>query len=56
MAAIATDPNTEINLRFQAFKELAQYLYPKRKAIEVCGEDEEPLSAVSAPGTDSRAT
>jgi Family of unknown function (DUF5681) len=32
MAVAATDPNTEINLRFQACKELAQYLFPKRKA------------------------
>jgi hypothetical protein len=38
MAAIATDPSTDISLRFQAFKELAQYLYPKRKALEHSGE------------------
>lgn len=35
--------NEDLHLRFQAAKELAQYLRPKRKAIEVTGDDGEPL-------------
>ncbi len=33
MAAICNDQNEETGLRLQAAKELASYLYPKRKAI-----------------------
>jgi hypothetical protein len=35
MARIAMDENTELSLRAQMYKELAQYVAPKRKAIEV---------------------
>jgi hypothetical protein len=38
MAAFAIVSSTDISLRFQAFKELAQYFYPKRKAVEVSGQ------------------
>jgi hypothetical protein len=35
MAAIAVDKNQDIGLRAQMFKELAQYVAPKRKAVEM---------------------
>jgi len=37
MAAIAQDGTQELTLRLSAHKEVAQYLYPKRKAIELSG-------------------
>ena len=37
MARIAMDESAELSLRGQMFKELAQYVAPKRKAIEVSG-------------------
>jgi hypothetical protein len=43
MARLAMDETVEVGIRAQMFKELAQYLYPKRKAIEVNGEDGEPI-------------
>jgi hypothetical protein len=43
MAMIAMDENTELSLRAQMYKELAQYVAPKRKAVEVTGEDGDPL-------------
>ncbi len=39
MAKIAMDDRIELNIRAQMFKELAQYVAPKRKAMEVTGED-----------------
>jgi hypothetical protein len=39
MAAIAMDEKQDIGLRAQMFKELAQYVAPKRKAIEMSGPD-----------------
>ncbi len=39
MTRIAMDENTEPALRAQMYKELAQYVAPKRKAIEVRGEE-----------------
>ena len=39
MAAIATDEKQDIALRAQMFKELAQYVAPKRKAVEMSGAD-----------------
>jgi hypothetical protein len=39
MAAIATDEKQDIALRAQMFKELAQYIAPKRKAVEMSGSD-----------------
>jgi hypothetical protein len=38
MARLATDERAEISIRFQAYKELAQYIYPKRKALEHSGD------------------
>lgn len=35
MAAIATDKEADLRVRYDAHKEIAQYIYPKRKAIEV---------------------
>ena len=35
MAKIVMDPTTDIGLRAQMLKELAQYVAPKRKSIEV---------------------
>ena len=37
MAKIAMDPSTDVPLRVQILKELAQYVAPKRKAIEMSG-------------------
>jgi hypothetical protein len=44
MAAIAMDEKQDIGLRAQMFKELAQYVAPKRKAIEMAGADGEELT------------
>lgn len=37
---IIQDPDADNQLRFQALKEAAQYVYPKRKAIEHSGDAE----------------
>jgi hypothetical protein len=44
MAAFAIVSNTDISLRFKAFKELAQYLYPKCKAVEVSDQGDSPIA------------
>ena len=38
MADIANERTNDLMLRLQAAKEVAQYVYPKRKAIEHSGE------------------
>jgi len=38
MCEIAVDIENDVALRLQASKEVAQYIYPKRKAIEMSGE------------------
>jgi hypothetical protein len=38
MVEIAMDESVELEIRFHAYKELAQYIYPKRKALEHGGE------------------
>jgi len=43
MARIAVDEQAELGLRAQMYKELAQYTAPKRKAVEVTGEDGSPI-------------
>ncbi len=43
MARIAMDESNDVSLRAQMYKELAQYVAPKRKAVEVTGEDGDPL-------------
>ena len=44
MARIAIDKDQPIELRATMFKELAQYVAPKRKAVEVSGPDGRALS------------
>lgn len=39
MAEMANDKKNGIDLRFAASKEVAQYIHPKRKAIEHSGPD-----------------
>lgn len=41
-------------LRFQAAKELCQYLHPKRKAIELSGEIKNPIGQLSDDELDRR--
>jgi hypothetical protein len=43
MARIAMGENAELSIRAQMYKELAQYVAPKRKAVEVTGEGGDPL-------------
>jgi phage repressor protein C with HTH and peptisase S24 domain len=43
MAALANDESQPIGLRFQANKEVAQYVEPKRKAVEVTGDPMRPV-------------
>jgi hypothetical protein len=38
MARIAIDPDSKPELRLRAYVELAQYVAPKRKALEMCGD------------------
>lgn len=40
------DEATEPELQVRCYAELAQYLYPKRKAVEVTGEDGNELRVV----------
>jgi hypothetical protein len=43
MAQIAMDEEVEVTIRARLLTELAQYIAPKRKAVEVTGEDGGPL-------------
>jgi hypothetical protein len=43
MARIAMDENQPMQLWTTMYRELAQYVAPKRKAVEVTGEDGGPL-------------
>jgi hypothetical protein len=43
MAKIAMDENQPMQLRATMYRELAQYVAPKRKSVEVTGEDGDPL-------------
>jgi hypothetical protein len=43
MALIAMDETVQLGLRAQMYKELAQYIAPKRKAMAVTGEDGKPF-------------
>ena len=43
MGQIALDESVEVSLRVQVLKELCQYVAPKRKAVEVTGEDGSPI-------------
>ena len=44
MARLMKDPKADRRLRFDAAKELAQYVAPKRKAIELTGKDQGPVT------------
>ncbi len=48
MARLAMDENESSALRFAALKELAQYVAPKRKAVEVSSA-QEPFVIVISP-------
>lgn len=48
MAEIAEDESNPVELRAQMYKEVAQYVEPKRKAIEVTGPEGGPISVVSS--------
>lgn len=43
MAQIAMDKNQHPSLRGKMFAELAQYLHPKRRAVELSGPDGTPI-------------
>jgi hypothetical protein len=43
MGQIAMDEHIEVSIRVQVLKELCQYIAPKRKAVEITGEDGGPL-------------
>ena len=42
MVRIATDPKASLELRGRMNAELAQYVYPKRKSVEVAGDEANP--------------
>jgi hypothetical protein len=42
MVQIATDPEASLELRGRMNAELAQYVYPKRKAVEVATDQDAP--------------
>ena len=44
MGQIAMDERVEVSIRVQVLKELCQYIAPKRKAVEITGEDGGPLA------------
>ena len=43
MVRIATDPNASLELRGTMNAERAQYVHPKRKAVEVASDQDAPL-------------
>jgi hypothetical protein len=43
MVQITTDPNASLELRGRMNAELAHYVYPKRKAVEVGADEDAPL-------------
>jgi hypothetical protein len=43
MVQMATDPEASLELRGRMNAELAQYVYPKRKAVEVAADQGAPL-------------
>jgi hypothetical protein len=42
LARIALDAETRLDLRVRCYAELAQYVYPKRKAVDLAGHDGGP--------------
>ena len=54
MARLAMDPENSPELRGRMYSELAQYVYPKRKAIEHSGDVNTPSYVARMPAaTDS---
>ena len=43
LARIAADANTDVALRARVYADLLPYLYPKRKAVELSGDDNAPI-------------
>ena len=43
MVQIATDPEASLELRGRMNAKLAQYVYPKRKAVEVAADKDAPV-------------
>ena len=43
LVSIAADPSTDPALRARVYADLLPYLYPKRKAVELSGHDNEPM-------------
>ena len=57
MADLMLNPETDMQLRFNAAKELAQYIAPKRKAIELTTQESHkglPVMEVRYVGTDAK--
>lgn len=48
MAEIANDPEVDLNLRFNASKEVAQYVAPKLKNVEISADADNPPKFVIA--------
>jgi hypothetical protein len=46
MATIAADPKNTPELRGRMYAELAQYVFPKRRAVEVAGDRESPPTLI----------
>ena len=47
MARLAMDENEPSGLRFAALKELAQYVAPKRKAVEISSAENQTVLVIS---------
>ena len=47
MAEIASNDDNDDALKLNAWKEIAQYVYPKLKAIEISGDEESPLKIIA---------
>jgi hypothetical protein len=43
LAKIALDPGTEPSLKIRCFSELAQYIYPKRKAVDLLSPEDSEI-------------
>ena len=43
MGQITMDEHIDVSIRVQVLKELCQYVAPKRKAVEITGEDSRPM-------------
>ena len=56
MAGIANDVSLPDDMRFQAHKEVAQYVEPKRKAVEMQVEGQLGLSRIVVEYVDSKTT